>query len=727
MAKTEQIIIDVEFNVGETEAKLGSVTKKIEDLKEANKRLKNERKSDSADWASLTAQIKSNEQEIKSLTVAEKDLSGMISVADKQRRKYSDSFRGQAAQLADLKNQYQSLTKAERESAGGKEMFNHLVQLDKQVKENDETMGNFQRNVGNYPQAFDLSGTAVGRFGAMLQGLGGTSTSVGGVVGNAFSGMKAQVVTLGKAFLTPPVAIIAIVLGAIVLAVTKVVDAFKKNDEASTKMEQAFSRLKPISEAVSWVFDKLAVVISNIVLGASKLFEAVMSIIPAYKASAKAADELVVSQDNLEASERRYTVNSAKRNLEIAKIKKEAVNTQKYSSKEIEAMLKKADDLEVKNLIENKNNLATKYNNLVKFYKQEKNTSDEAENAKAAALAAYYAAEESYYSGTLRLASKTNAAKKQQEADALEFNKKQTEERKKKDEELAAWRSKQTEAEIKAFEEAQKAKADALKAFNDLSFAIEDEQAVDLGDAKKYQQDIENAKKTISETSAIENLAFQQSILDKEFQQSIENAKKIGVSTTLIEEAYSEQKKKLNADEMQAKLSLASDFAGNLASVFGESTKVGKAAAAAQIAIDTYKGAMAAYTSLAGVPIVGQALGIAAAAAVSIKGAKAIKDVMSVKEDMPRPRFADGGIVPGTSYSGDNILARVNSSEMILNTEQQKRLFGMIAGSGQSFSSGIDYELLAKAMSKQPAPVVVYKEFANFGEKIAIFDEQTKI
>ena len=172
MAREEQIIIDVAFNVGDTEEKLGSVTKKIEDLKEANKRLKNERKSDSADWASLTAQIKSNEQEIKSLQTAEKDLAGMISVADQQRRKYSDSFRGQAAQLADLKNQYASLSKAERESAGGQEMLQKLQQLDEQVKANDKSMGNFQRNVGNYPQVFDLSGTAIGRLQNMLQGLG---------------------------------------------------------------------------------------------------------------------------------------------------------------------------------------------------------------------------------------------------------------------------------------------------------------------------------------------------------------------------------------------------------------------------------------------------------------------------------------------------------------------------------------------------------------------------
>jgi hypothetical protein len=44
------------------------------------------------------------------------------------------------------------------------------------------------------------------------------------------------------------------------------------------------------------------------------------------------------------------------------------------------------------------------------------------------------------------------------------------------------------------------------------------------------------------------------------------------------------------------------------------------------------------------------------------------------------PKFATGGIIGGGSTSGDNMLARVNSGEMILNGSQQKRLFGAING-----------------------------------------------
>lgn len=44
--------------------------------------------------------------------------------------------------------------------------------------------------------------------------------------------------------------------------------------------------------------------------------------------------------------------------------------------------------------------------------------------------------------------------------------------------------------------------------------------------------------------------------------------------------------------------------------------------------------------------------------------------------------FANGGIVGGSSFYGDKILARVNSGELILNQEQQRDVFGMMKSGG---------------------------------------------
>jgi hypothetical protein len=64
----------------------------------------------------------------------------------------------------------------------------------------------------------------------------------------------------------------------------------------------------------------------------------------------------------------------------------------------------------------------------------------------------------------------------------------------------------------------------------------------------------------------------------------------------------------------------------------------------------------------AGIPFVGVALGIAGIAAI-------IAAMASI------PKFANGGIVPGGSYSGDKVPAFLNSGEMILNASQQANLF----------------------------------------------------
>ena len=73
-------------------------------------------------------------------------------------------------------------------------------------------------------------------------------------------------------------------------------------------------------------------------------------------------------------------------------------------------------------------------------------------------------------------------------------------------------------------------------------------------------------------------------------------------------------------------------------------------------------GASAASTPVVGWLMIGGAIAAALAAFTKI------------------PKFADGGIVGGSSFFGDKLLARVNSGEMILNQGQQARLLSMTEG-----------------------------------------------
>ena len=74
--------------------------------------------------------------------------------------------------------------------------------------------------------------------------------------------------------------------------------------------------------------------------------------------------------------------------------------------------------------------------------------------------------------------------------------------------------------------------------------------------------------------------------------------------------------------------------------------------------------------------------------------------------------FATGGVIGGTSVSGDRKFARVNSGEMILNKFQQTRLFNMVNGANYQMPSFSDrsiqpviYDMGGLANSLQP-PVV---------------------
>lgn len=83
------------------------------------------------------------------------------------------------------------------------------------------------------------------------------------------------------------------------------------------------------------------------------------------------------------------------------------------------------------------------------------------------------------------------------------------------------------------------------------------------------------------------------------------------------------------------------------------------------------------------IPMVGWIIGLGAVAAVIAAIASA-------------PKFAKGGIVPGNSFSGDNITAQVNSGEMILNTSQQAKLFDLLNGSGSLNAGSNKVEFVIK-------------------------------
>lgn len=86
---------------------------------------------------------------------------------------------------------------------------------------------------------------------------------------------------------------------------------------------------------------------------------------------------------------------------------------------------------------------------------------------------------------------------------------------------------------------------------------------------------------------------------------------------------------------------------------------------------------------------------IAAAAGATISMAATIASIHKATG------YANGGIIGGNSYHGDNIIARVNSGEMVLNKGQQASLFRLLDGGGlnSSISTGqVQFKIQGKEL-----------------------------
>lgn len=112
--------------------------------------------------------------------------------------------------------------------------------------------------------------------------------------------------------------------------------------------------------------------------------------------------------------------------------------------------------------------------------------------------------------------------------------------------------------------------------------------------------------------------------------------------------AYEDEKKAYKAKE-QFVLNYAKSALKSAASAFAEHTVAYKATASAQGLIDTYESAIGSYKALAGIPIVGPALGAAAAGAATYAGIQNIKRIWAVD--------AEGGATATAENSYPNIQA----------------------------------------------------------------------
>ena len=139
MAEEVKKIITVE--VGKSITSVRDFKKHIEDLRGALLGLNEE----SEEYKTIAEQI----------TTDQAKLNEVLKVGKGNTDSAAGSYNELNNQLKALRNQYKALSETERNSTTGQAILQNITKLDTELKDIDESMGQYQRNVGNYKQAFD--------------------------------------------------------------------------------------------------------------------------------------------------------------------------------------------------------------------------------------------------------------------------------------------------------------------------------------------------------------------------------------------------------------------------------------------------------------------------------------------------------------------------------------------------------------------------------------------
>jgi len=178
---------------------------------------------------------------------------------------------------------------------------------------------------------------------------------------------------------------------------------------------------------------------------------------------------------------------------------------------------------------------------------------------------------------------------------------------------------------------------------------------------------------------------------------SVEEAENSEAMKAEINKKYNSKKQAQNKATSDAERKLGVGDLGAAASLFGgladletEGTEKWKSMKSAEARINSFVAAQAAFSSMAGIPIVGTAMGIIAAGLALRQGQTQI-DAINATEI---PKMARGGVVGGYgSGTSDSVNARLSKGEVVINAKSAKMfrgaLSGMnVAGGGVAFARG---------------------------------------
>ncbi len=218
----------------------------------------------------------------------------------------------------------------------------------------------------------------------------------------------------------------------------------------------------------------------------------------------------------------------------------------------------------------------------------------------------------------------------------------------------------------------QERRFDALRSIKEAQKEIEAEEAeiAKIEAEVKDDEDFQRLSNNLGREEALQTL-FKAKQLEEEGKFA-EARQKIKAAEQKADKQRIFQTKSFEDSSNKERLSNLKSTLGTISSLTQSNNeglfRIGQAAGIANAVINTAE----AYTkALASAP---PPFNFVLAALVGVAGAAQITTIASQSP----PKLQEGGIIPGSSFTGDRVTAQVNSGELVLNQRQQRNLFNQI-------------------------------------------------
>ena len=707
----DEIIIDVQVNTADVQKKLSEAIKELGKLKDEQKSLTDSIKAGNDANGEQAKQLASVEAEMKKQQAVIKSSTAALQVSNQTIDTQNMTLDEQRQLLGQLQKAYGGLTPEQKKSTEtGKLLSEQINTLNESVKEQEAAIGDHRRNVGNYTesivQAFDQMG-------------GGLK----GFLGNL------------KAFFANPWAAL---VGVIVVTFRALVDAFKGSEDRMRELQTAFAPFEGVINTGKQALDAFAKVIGGVVVEAlGKMADGMQWLlekIDAFgeflgkdwdfskrvQANAEAAKQIAAQDQDLIDKKRAFQVEEAQLNNQISDLRAKAAEKDKYTTDQRIAFMERARDLELE-LANKRKSIAEDELQLAQT-RAAQSENDTAANDALAAAQANVINQTTDYNNKVRELNGT-----------ISELVKQTEEYKAT---LSAGDLVLTDEEVNNIVASYMNMGAKVAATME---ELQKEYGVNLLKREDEEEDVPDPTVAAARIGWTEEaLEYYKDLLSQgveahtAFTKAQEKNNEILAANEKAMQAEREKSLKNATAAMATSFGQISDMLAQYGEENESAAKASKAFALMQVVLSNgisiaegAKGIAAGMASAAAVPFPANIAAIISVVAQigAIIGtvASTIAQAKQIVQGASAGGFEGGGVVGGTSYTGDKLTANVNSTEVILNPKQQANVLFDMAQARHAIEA-LDYERLQAcieaALMKMPNPVLVYSEFEDFTQGV---------